>query len=353
MKTSVTPKKPSGTNAKGGATVVTLEMVAQLAGVSPSTVSRILNGTAVVSAKRKEAVDDAIAQLGFVPNPIARGLAGGKTLSIGVVTQAIDSPFYGAALRGIEDELDKVGYSSFFVSGHWDAVKEARCIEVLRSRRVDGIIVLTGRLADRALKDCAKFVPVVVTGRTLKAPGLFSLNFDNCQGGLLATQHLIELGHRHIAFIAGSPEHPDARERLLGYRTALEAAGLAYDEDLVVPGEYHEASGLEAVNVLLSRQKKFTAIFAANDQMASGAALGLHRHKLRVPHDVSLIGFDDLPASLYAMSPLSTVHQPALELGTLAAVAMLQLLAGNKPAVEVPLPRLVIRESTRRLLATS
>lgn len=329
--------------------VVTLEMVALAASVSPSTVSRILNGTAVVSAKKKKAVSDAIAQLGFVPNPIARGLAGGKTHSIGVVTQAIDSPFYGAALRGIEDELDKAGYSSFFVSGHWDAVKEARCIDVLRSRRVDGIIVLTGRLPDSALKECAKALPMVVTGRSIKAPGLFALNFDNFEGGLLATQHLIELGHKRIAFIAGSPEHPDAIERLLGYRAALKAAGIPFDKGLVVPGEYHEESGLLAVNQLFTRQTKFTAIFAANDQMACGAALGLHRHKLRVPQDISLIGFDDLPSSLYAMSPLSTVHQPAYELGELAAVAMLQLLAGNNPAVRVSPPRLVIRESTRRL----
>jgi LacI family transcriptional regulator len=135
---------------------VTLGMVAQAAGVSPSTVSRILNGTAAVSADKKQAVQDAIAQLGFVPNPVARSLAGGRSFSIGVVTQAIDSPFYGAALRGVEEVCDAAGYQPLFVSGHWSAVSEARCIEVLRSRRVDGIIVLTGRLTDAALKGCAK-----------------------------------------------------------------------------------------------------------------------------------------------------------------------------------------------------
>ena len=112
---------------------VTLEMVAAAAGVSPSTVSRILNGTATVSDDKRAAVDHAIAKLGFVPNPVARGLAGGRTMSIGVVTQAIDSPFYGGALRGIEDELGRVGYSPLFVSGHWNAAHEARCIETLNS----------------------------------------------------------------------------------------------------------------------------------------------------------------------------------------------------------------------------
>ena len=327
---------------------VKLEQVAKAAGVSPSTVSRILNGTAVVSEIKKRAVDNAIAKLGFVPNPIARGLAGGRTLSIGVITQAIDSPFYGAALRGIEDVLDPLGYCPLFVSGHWTPNAEARCIDVLRARRVDGIIVLTGRLADQALKMCARSMPVVVTGRTLKAPGLFSLNFDNFEGGRIATQHLVELGHRHIAFIAGDPAHPDATERLRGYRVALADAGIAYDASLVVPGAYNEQSGLLAVNQLLTERRRFTAIFAANDQMAVGAALGLQRRSLRVPDDISIVGFDDLPTSLYAIPPLSTVHQPAYELGRLAASAVLQLIAGDQPTVELPAPRLIARESVRR-----
>lgn len=325
---------------------VTLDMVAQRAGVSPSTVSRILNGTAVVSDDKKHAVDAAIAELGFVPNPVARGLAGGRTLSIGVVTQAIDSPFYGAALRGIEDVLDPAGYSPLFVSGHWDADKEARCIEVLRSRRVDGMIVLTGRLSDQALKTCAKSLPVVVTGRALKAPGLYALNFDNFEGGKLATQHLIALGHTRIAFIAGAPGHPDSEERMRGYLSALQSAGIAHNPALTLSGEYHEGSGLSAVNLLIKGNLPFTAIFAANDQMANGAALGLYRSGMRVPQDVSLVGFDDLPMSSYATPPLTTVHHPSQELGRLAALAMLELLAGKKPKIEMPVPLLIAREST-------
>jgi len=330
--------------------VVTLEMVARMAGVSPSTVSRILNGTAVVSAIKKAAVEAAIAQLGFVPNPVARGLAGGRTFSIGVITQAIDSPFYGMALSGIEHELDRVGYSALYVSGEWNAKEEAKCIDVLRSRRVDGIIVLTGRLTDKALKDCAKTMPLVVTGRTLKAPGLYSLNFDNFEGGRLATQHLIDLGHRRIVFINGVVHHADASERLRGYRAALESAGLAYDPDLVVPGDFREAGGLNAVNQLLDRQITFSAIFAANDQMAFGAALGLYRHGLRVPDDVSLVGFDDLPVSMYALPPLTSVHESADELGGLAAHSMLQILDGETPTGQVPAPFLMVRESSKRLV---
>ena len=347
--TMLTPgKHRSSATREGGP--VTIEMVAQMAGVSLSTVSRILNGTAVVSELKKLAVDNAIATLGFVPNPVARGLAGGRTLSIGVITQAIESPFYGAALRGVEEELDRAGYSPLYVSGHWNAAEEARCIEVLRSRRVDGIIVLTGRLSDQALSDCARDLPVVVTGRSLQAPGLYAFDFDNFEGGRLATHHLLTLGHRDIAFIAGDPEHVDGNERLRGYRATLEAAGIAYDPALVVPGKFTEASGLMAVERLLESRRRFTAIFAANDQMALGAAHGLHRRRLRVPEDVSLVGFDDLPASLFANPPLSTVHQPAIEIGRLAASAVLDLLRGVKPVAEMPAPQFVPRESSRRLL---
>ncbi|MFG6447375.1 LacI family DNA-binding transcriptional regulator [Roseateles sp. BYS180W] len=324
---------------------VTLEMVAEAAGVSASTVSRILNGTAAVSQLKRQSVDDAIARLGFVPNPVARGLAGGRTLSVGVITQSIDSPFYGTAMRGIEEALDPAGYSPLFVSGHWNAAEESRCIDVLRSRRVDGIIVLTGRLSDQALRSYAKSLPVVVTGRSLKAPGLVALNFDNFEGARLATRHLIELGHRHIAFIAGDPLHPDATQRQRGYQAALEEAGLSYDPQLVAPGLYQEDSGLSAVEALLRTRRRFTAIFAANDQMARGAALGLHRRGLRVPTDISLVGFDDLPASRYALPPLSTVRHPAQDIGRLAAQAMLDLLRGVKPAVQSPAPEIVVRES--------
>ena len=321
---------------KGGASSdsgkVTLEMVAAAAGVSPSTVSRILNGTAVVADEKRAAVDEAIARLGFVPNPVARGLAGGRSLSIGV-----------------EEELDRAGYSPLFVSGHWSAAREAQCIQTLQARRVDGIIVLTGRLSDAALAQHAQSLPVVVTGRDLVAPQLYSLNFDNFEGARLATHHLLSLGHRRIAFISGDSRHPDAKERLRGYRAALAAAEVAFEPALVLPGQYTEDSGRMAVEHLLDSREPFTAIFAANDQMAFGAGLALHRRHLRVPEDVSLVGFDDVASALYAIPPLSTVHHPVYELGQAAAQAMLQLLAGEVPTAALPAPRFISRESSREL----
>jgi LacI family transcriptional regulator len=328
----------------------TLGMVARAAGVSPSTVSRILNGTAVVSAEKRSAVDAAIQQLGFRPNPVARGLAGGRTLSVGVVTQTISSPFYGEALHGIEDVLESAGYIPLFVSGHWHESEEHKALAALLSRRVDGLIVLAGRLPNTALQAYAQELPMVVLGRDLKGPRLISMRFDNREGGRIATQHLTACGHTRIAFIAGDPAQQDGRERQAGYRLALKQAGITFDPELVIPGDFTETGGLKAVDRLLERKLHFTAIFAANDQTAIGAALGLYRRHLRVPEDVSLVGFDDLAPARFSIPPLTTVRQPVYEMGRQAAVAMLDMLRGEAPGmVPLPHPLLVRRESTRPL----
>lgn len=343
-------RQPSTSTASNGQGVVTLDMVAQAAGVSPSTVSRILNGTASVSEAKKQAVDRAIERLGFRPNPVARGLAGGRTLSIGVVTQTISSPFYGEAVHGIEDQLEAAGYIPIFVSGHWQEAEERKAMEALLARRVDGLIVLAGRMPNRALKAVAKRVPMVVVGRELRGPGVYSLSFDNRLGGMMAVQHLIECGHTRIAYIAGERHHDDALDREAGYRAALAQAGIDFDPALVMPGDYTESGGLLAVNRLLDARVPFTAIFAANDQTAIGAALGLYRRNVRVPDDVSLVGFDDLAPARFTIPPLTTVRQPVYEMGFMAAGAMLQLLRGETPDFTLPPLQLVPRESVRRLL---
>jgi LacI family transcriptional regulator len=334
-----------------GSGVVTLEQVARAAGVSPSTVSRILNGTAQVKAEKKEAVQRAIENLGFRPNPVARGLAGGRTLSVGVVTQTISSPFYGEALHGIEDRLESAGYIPLFVSGHWQQAEERHAIDALLSRRVDGLIVLAGRLSGQEVEAAVGAeLPLVLVGQRGSGSRTVSLEFDNEAGGYLATQHLLQQGHQRIALISGDPQHPDAREREQGFRRALQEAGLACAPEWVLPGDYTESGGLLAVNRLLERRLPFTAIFAANDQMAIGALLGLYRHQVRVPDDVSLVGFDDVAPARFAIPPLTTVRQSVYEVGCQAAMAMLALLDGRVPEARMPAPELVPRESTRRVL---
>ena len=337
--------KKRASNAASGS-LPTLEMVAEEAGVSMATVSRIINGTATVSAERRGAVEKAIAKFKFRPNPAARGLAMGRSTTIGVITQAIDSPFYGEGLRGIEHYLQQHGYAALFMSGNWNEEDEARCVRELLARRVDGIIIFSGRLKDSELAAYAKKVPIVLSGRSLKASGVFSLPIDDRKGAVLATKHLIELGHKRIGFIAGILRHPDAEERHSGYRHALQDAGIAYDPKLVVPGDFHEEGGVDATLRLISSKAPFTALFCVNDQTAYGACLALHRHNLSVPRDVSVVGFDDLHSSSYRVPPLTSVRQSVRTLGESSAEAMLQLLKNERPRVSLPSVELIVREST-------
>jgi len=233
-----------------------------------------------------------------------------------------------------------------FMSGNWHEEDEDRCMGELIARGVDGIIVFAGRLSDTKLKRYAKEVTVVVTGRQLRSKGLFSLQIDDRRGAMLAVRHLVELGHRRIAFITGSENHPDAIERLGGYKKALEEAGIGFDPRLVAVGDWHEEGGLRATLELLDSRTPFTALFCVNDQTAYGALLGLFRKGLSVPGDVSVVGFDDLPASLYRVPPLTSVRQSIGILGEQSVQAMLDLLAGNRPRLSPPPVELVVRESS-------
>jgi LacI family transcriptional regulator len=325
----------------------TLSMVAAKSGVSPSTVSRILNGTAQVNEDKKAQVLAVIEELGFKPNLAARSLAGGRTMSVGVLTQYIDSPFYGEALRGIEDELRIAGYAPIFVSGHWDEEEELNRLAMLEERNVDGIIILTGKLSDETLIKISKTLPVVITGRQLNSDNLFSIDFDNIEGACLAVKHLHSLGHREVAFISGLLDHPDAIQRLDGYRSEVVRKKMKQDDALIIYSDFQESGGFKAMSTLIGRGVHFTAVIAANDQMAYGARLALDRAGFRVPDDVSLIGFDDLPHSAFTLPPLTTVRQSIYEIGIAAAKAMLDLLKNKKPPSKFIEANLIVRESTR------
>ncbi len=289
---------------------VTLIDVARAAGVSPSTVSRIMNGTARVADDKRQAVLAAIERMHFAPNQMARSLKRGSTMTVGIVVQDISSPFFDETLRGIDDALQGTGFTSVVVSGHWNADEEADRIRLLLARKADGIILLTGRIPDEDVLEFARERPIVATGRELHSPGAIGFKVDNEHGAYVATRHLLDAGHRRIAFITGPATSSDANERLAGYRRALGAAGIAPDAALIVEGDFHERSGQRAVEHLLMHDVPFTAVFAANDLSAYGARLALYRRGIRVPEDVSLIGFDDLPGSMYTAPPMTTVRQP-------------------------------------------
>lgn len=326
---------------------VTIGDIAEAAGVSVSTVSRVLNNPARVDEMKRRAVEQAIAQLNYQPNAVARGLVRGTSTTIGVLTQDIASPFYGLIMRGIEQGLDGSPYQPIFASGYWEVDREREALDVLTKRQLDGLIVLGGQLADEHLRAVGEQMPLIAVGRTITGMEDRCLQVENFKGSYNATRYLIKLGHQQIAHIAGIPTHPDAIERRAGYCQALQDAGLEVQPDLIIEGGFTEEGGIQAINALLTSAASFTAIVAANDQMAYSVLLGLFRHGLRVPDDISVIGFDNQFHSAYTTPPLTTVEQPTLKLGMAAAQALLELIRGKSLQFD-PLPTtLIIRESVR------
>jgi LacI family transcriptional regulator len=329
----------------------TISDIAAEANVSPATVSRVLNETTPVAPEKRAAVLAAVERLNFRPNLHARSLASGRTMAIGIVTQSVASQFYGELTYGIERGLADSDYHPIITSGNWQLDDEHTALAMFSERQVDGLIVLGGSGNDEELHMLNQRTPVIAVGRRIVGLEDRRLDVGNQQGAYRAVRHLIELGHRSIAHITGVTSHPDAQERRLGYEQALQEAGIQLDERLIAEGSFIEQSGLLALEALVSRGVSFSAIFAANDQMAYGARLGLYRRGLRVPDDISLVGFDDLPTSAYTTPPLTTVNQHMREQGQAAARAMLQVLQGG--AIDLPLipAELVVRESTARLRA--
>jgi LacI family transcriptional regulator len=320
--------------------------IARVAGVSASTVSRILTGSARVAEGKRIAVERAIKELDFRPNLMAQSLKSGQSMTFGILTQHLDSRFSNEMLRGVEQTLEGTGYVPLVVSGHWNPQQELERLQLLIARRVDGIIILTGHVSQQSLIELSLQVPIVAAGHDINTERVRSFNVNNRLGGYMATQHLLELGHRKIAHIVGKSDQRDAIERLHGYRQALHIRGIEYNEDLVVWGDFSEEGGRLAVKELVANSHGFSAVFCANDQTAYGAILGLKESGLNVPDDVSVIGFDDLPLSTYYNPPLTTIKQPIYETGIKLAQTLLGLVNGDEELIkyeeENSLPELCI-----------
>ncbi|MEM7348536.1 MAG: substrate-binding domain-containing protein, partial [Chloroflexota bacterium] len=261
----------------------------------------------------------------------------------------INSPFYGEIMRGILQGLSGTGYLPIFADGNWRASKEERIIQMLLSRRIDGLIVMGGTENEEFLRQIGQDVSLIIIGRTISGLTDRCLNVVNdFEGAYKATQYLIELGHRDIVHITGILSHQDAEARRTGYLQSLIDAGIEPNPALIIEGDFSERAGVMAVEMLLTRGRTFSAIFAANDQMAYGARLALFRHGLRVPDDVSMIGFDDQPGAAYMTPPLTTIRHPATEMGEIAAQAILSLVRGETFVAPQFSADLIIRESVTR-----
>ncbi|MGD8231075.1 LacI family DNA-binding transcriptional regulator [Vibrio sp. TRT 1302] len=323
--------------------------VAKQAEVSPATVSRFLNRTTYVSDAKSSKIEQAIRALGYKPNYSMNQGRNTRSMTIGVLVQNPESPHTSRFLNDMEKVLNEQGYSLVIATGHWKNKLESHALEYLERSNVDGIIVVTGTLTDKQILDYSETMPVVAFGYDVIGKRVRSINIDNVLGGYMATLHLLQQGHLNIAHIKGLLNQPDAVARFVGYKKALQEAGIKVQSKLIKQGDFSSETGYKMTKELIESNNHFSAIFAANDQTAYGAIKALHDHGLRVPEDVSVVGFDDLPTSYYFTPALTTLRQPVEEIGVVCAESILNLLNGNKHEVRLPPMELIVRQSTKSI----
>jgi LacI family transcriptional regulator, galactose operon repressor len=323
--------------------------LAREAGVSKATVSRALNGRGDVDAGTRERVLGVAGRLGYVPSAAARALTNGRSDCLGLLVPSLTWPWLLELLRGVADAVERSGYSLMLHTTMNGEESERRFVSrVAPARIVDGLaLIVPPGLVDEVGQLVAAGLPVVVIDDRAWYPEYPSVATTNEEGALAAVRHLVGTGRRRIATIAGPPGFGCSGERLAGYRRALEEAGLAFDASLVVAGRFNEASGVTATRRLLEVEPSLDAIFAANDEMALGALQALRAAGRRLPEDVAVVGFDDIPAAASSTPSLTTVHQPMFEMGQ-AAVAMLIAAIESRPYTpHITLPTTLIpRDST-------
>ncbi|ORT49631.1 LacI family transcriptional regulator [Vibrio sp. qd031] len=323
--------------------------VAKLAGVSVSTVSRFLNRSSFVSDDKAQKIEQAIIDSGYKPKYQMQVNTARRSMTIGVLVQHPDSPFTSRILNDMEKTLIAQGYSLVIASGHWRSSLEEHALDYLLRSNVDGIIVVTGNLEKQKIVRMAQSIPMVTLGYDIEAPNVHSLQLDNELGGYMATLHLMQQGHVNIAHIKGLHSQPDSGARYQGYKRALSEADIEINPKLVKEGDFSCEQGYEQTLKLIDSNIHFSAIFAANDLTAYGAIKALHDRDIRVPEDVSVIGFDDLPTSQYFTPALTTLRQPVEELGELCANTILNHLSGDRLDERLPPIDLIVRQSTKSL----
>jgi LacI family transcriptional regulator len=327
----------------------TIKDVAKRAGVSISTVSRVLNGTAQVRSEKKAAVERAAHELGYSPNPAALSLLNKKTGGIGVLLPFVGGEFFADLLNGLDKAAQESGVFLVVSTSHRRRGEFNAAIQAMQSR-VDGLIVMAPEIGPEGVAALSRrseplvFINTRVDGRAVDA-----LNFDNYGGALALVRHLASLGHSHIAHIRGPADASDAQERVEGYRAGMRELGVEDTSALEYEGEFTNEAGYEATRRILEAETRPTAIMAANDSCATGVLSALNKAGLSVPGDVAVTGFDGISSGHFTLPPLTTVRLPTWQVGYEAIrriVARLHGRAGQEFVKQVLPGEVVAREST-------
>ncbi|GLR08325.1 HTH-type transcriptional regulator GalR [Mixta theicola] len=315
--------------------MATIKDVAKLAGVSVATVSRVINNSPKASENSRLAVFSAMEQLQYHPNANARALAQQSTETIGLVVGDVSDPFFGAMVKAVDEIAWQTGNFLLIGNGYHNEIKERQAIEQLMRHRCAALVVHAKKIPDEELEKLMQQMPgMVLLNRSLPAYQQRCIALDDRYGAWLATRHLIQQGHDQIAYICSTHTISDAEERLQGYYDALKEHSLPCNDRLVAFGEPDEVGGEQAMTELLGRGRNFTAVACYNDSMAAGALAVLSDNGIRVPEEMSLIGFDDVLVSRYVRPRLTTIRYPIVTMAQQAAELALAL-ANNQPLPEV------------------
>ncbi len=328
---------------------VTIRDVAQEADVSATTVSRVFNHTDLVSPETARRVRHVAEQMGYQPNPTAKSLSHGRTDAIGVILPAPHGEFFSEVMRGIDEVAQASDFYLLISSSHYSLEEGEAALRALRGR-VDGLLVMTTHVRAQPIHERqAPDVPVVFMNSSMGGSRYDAFDIENRQGAYAAVRHLVERGYERIATITGPPDSYDVRERLAGYRQALEEGGLDTPGAYVVHGDFTQASGYTAGGEILQLDPLPDAVFSCNDYMAIGAMAALQEAGVDVPGDIAIAGFDDIPSARYANPSLTTVRVPVYDLGRQAAERLIHVIQGTEdPGTEDRLlgAELVVRSST-------
>lgn len=336
---------------------VSIEDIARIAGVSHSTVSRALRNSPLISLETRERIQELARELNYVPNAIAQSLQMQRSNTIGLVVTTVADPFFGEVARGVEEVAQPAGRSVLLNASHNDPEHEIAAIETFHHRRVDGVIVADSRLSANYKNRLAQMkVPTILINSQAEEQldGVNFVTIEDSLGAHLAVEHLLSLGHRSIGYLGVGNRPRTNYLRMQGYRDALQKAGITPKDDWVViagAGNLrHEDDALVGQQLLPKLHAAgVTAVFCHNDMLAVGALMACREMGLKVPGDLSLVGFDDIALTKYVTPPLTTIHQPMLELGQNAMQMLLDLLDHKEVQNKLLKPHLVVRESTAPL----
>lgn len=331
--------------------MATIQDVAKKANVSVATVSRVINNSPLVSADACNKVIGAIAQLNYSPNMLGRNLRKTQTHMILVLLPSIANPFYSTIVKGIEDAANESGYSIMLCNTDSDLKRESVYIELLMQKLADAAIFMATELDQKSLGALAGAYPVIQCCEYKEGAKAAHVSINNFNAAYDATAHLIRSGHKRIGYITCDNDFLSTAQRLSGFKSALSDSNIIVNESLIVSGDYSFQSGYLAAKALLSAKEKPTAVFAISDVMAIGAIRAFIDSGLSVPHDISVMGFDDISVSAMYSPSLSTIAQPKYSLGKASAQYLLKMLGTSTVSYEnIYLDhKLMIRESTRNI----